>query len=115
MEDLNKKPTVFSDTIGLLDEMLNEEQKKELAETKEQDIARFHFSLGSWIRNNWIYDKGSPLGVEVRKNYPTDIDGYSAAIIKVYHRHLCNKPLNTDAELSKLISLANMQKGTYRR
>ena len=51
---MNKnKPKTKEECFALLDEMLSEEDKKALMEN--DDLFDYHFTLGLWIRNNWIY------------------------------------------------------------
>lgn len=48
-----KKPKTKEECFAQLDEMLSEEDKKALMEN--DDLFDYHFTLGLWIRNNWIY------------------------------------------------------------
>ena len=54
---MNKnKPKTKEECFAQLDEMLSEEDKKALMEN--EDLFDYHFTLGLWIRNNWIYPMG---------------------------------------------------------
>ena len=56
-------PKTKEECFALLDKELSEADKRYLIE--DEDAAMdVHFSLGMWIRNNWIY----PLGEEERNN-----------------------------------------------
>lgn len=48
-----KIPKTKEECFAQLDEMLSEEEKKALMEN--DDLFDYHFTLGLWIRNNWIY------------------------------------------------------------
>lgn len=48
-----KKTKTKEECFAQLDEMLSEEDKKALMEN--DDLFDYHFTLGLWIRNNWIY------------------------------------------------------------
>ena len=48
-----KIPKTKEECFAQLDEMLSEEDKKALMEN--DDLFDYHFTLGLWIRNNWIY------------------------------------------------------------
>ena len=48
----NKIPQTKEEAFAQLDALLSEEDKNAIVEDKVFD---FHFSLGLWIRNNWIY------------------------------------------------------------
>ena len=49
-----KIPKTKNEAFAQLDAMLSEEEKSELAMS---DPFEYHFSLGVWIRNNWIYQQ----------------------------------------------------------
>jgi len=101
--DSSNKPSTFLDTIRLLDDMLSTEQKKEVYELSESEVRhKLHFTLGLWIRNNWIYNKDCSLGVYLSENLLLDIDECSSAIIMFYHRHLHGKPLLIDQEIRRI-------------
>lgn len=59
----NKIPKTKEEAFALLDAMLSEEDKKALKE--EDDLFDYHFTLGLWIRNNWIY----PLNHDEEKSF----------------------------------------------
>ena len=49
-------PKTKEDAFAQLDAILSDEDKKMLVEA--EDLFFTHFSLGLWIRNNWIYPQG---------------------------------------------------------
>ena len=49
----NRRPQTKEECFALLDAMLSEEDKNELKNC--EDTINYHFTLGMWIRNNWIY------------------------------------------------------------
>ena len=74
-----------------LDEMLSETDKKAIAEAK--DIIEFHFTLGLWIRNNWLYDRSEEELESLSKAFGIDApyfeaDDLSSAILEAYQKHL---------------------------
>ena len=91
-------PTTAQEAFARLDALLDEEEKKRLAED-ERAVINAHFSLGMWIRNNWIY----PLNDEERRSFlkmfEDDGDEYfftlsdeiSSTIIDKYVKYLKNK------------------------
>ena len=50
---MNDKPKTKKECFAQLDEMVSDADKQAIMKTK--DLIEFHFSLGMWIRNNWIY------------------------------------------------------------
>ena len=49
-----KIPHTKQEAFAQLDAMLSEKEKNELVKS---DSIEYHFSLGMWIRNNWIYEQ----------------------------------------------------------
>lgn len=70
--------------------MLSEEDKKEMI---KGDSCEYHFLLGIWIRNNWIYEQDEEyvkllaemFGIDPELFHPDDL---SDRIIVSYQRHL---------------------------
>ena len=87
-----KIPQTKQEAFAQLDEMLSEKDKKDLV---VGDAIEFHFSLGMWIRNNWIYKQKEEDVTRLAKAFRTDYivfdpDGLSGKIIECYQRHLKN-------------------------
>ncbi len=55
---MNETPKTKQEAFAQLDEMLSEKDKNELA---NGDAIEYHFSLGMWIRNNWIYEQAKRM------------------------------------------------------
>ena len=90
-----KIPHTKQEAFAQLDEMLSEEDKGELA---NGDAIKFHFSLGLWIRNNWIYQQDEEDVNRLAKAFRTDFivfdpDSLSEKIIESYQRYLKRKSL----------------------
>lgn len=73
-----------------LDKRLSEEDKKVIL--KEEDMIEFHFSLGMWIRNTWIYgnEEGrvEALAKDLGEEIFGDADSVSSALLDGYKKHL---------------------------
>ena len=87
-----KIPQTKNEAFTQLDEMLSEKDKNELV---KGDAIEFHFSLGMWIRNNWIYEQNEEdvnrLAKAFRMDYIVfDPDSLSGKIIESYQRYLKN-------------------------
>ena len=90
-----KIPQTKNEAFALLDKMLSEKDKKEIA---NGDAIEFHFSLGMWIRNNWIYQQNEEDVNRLAKAFRTDMlffeaDSLSEKIIEYYQRYLKRKGL----------------------
>lgn len=91
---MENKPKTKKECFALLDEMLSEADKKAIVEA--EDLFEFHFTLGLWIRNNWIYEQNEEDVIRLAKAFRTemlffDADGLSEKIIEYYQRYLKRK------------------------
>ena len=88
-----KIPHTKEEAFAQLDELLSEKDKNELV---IGDAIEFHFSLGMWIRNNWVYEQDevdvTRLAKAFRMDYIVfDPDSLSGKIIESYQRYLKRK------------------------
>ena len=88
-------PKTKKECFTQLDEMLSDEKKSELVKS---DPIEYHFSLGMWIRNNWIYQQEEEDVKRLAKAFRTEIlffeaDDLSMKIIEYYQRYLKRKGL----------------------
>lgn len=88
-----KIPQTKNEAFAQLDAMLSEEDKKALA---TGDAIEFYFTLGMWIRNNWIYEQDEEVVNRLAKAFRTDMvffeaDTLSDKIIEYYQRYLKRK------------------------
>ena len=86
-------PKTKNEAFAQLDAMLSEDDKKALA---TGDAIEFHFTLGMWIRNNWIYEQDEKVVNRLAKAFRTDMvffeaDTLSGKIIEYYQRYLKRK------------------------
>ena len=90
-----KIPQTKKEAFAQLDAMLSEEDKSTIM---NGDPIEFHFSLGMWIRNNWIYEQEEEDVKRLAKAFRTDMlffeaDNLSEKIIEYYQRYLKRKGL----------------------
>ena len=88
-----KTPQTRQEAFAQLDALLSEEDKCDLA---KGDAIEFHFSLGMWIRNNWIYEQREEEVNRLAKVFRADMlffepDSLSEKIIDSYRRFLRRK------------------------
>ena len=80
-----------------LDKRLSEEDKKAILKAK--DTIEFHFSLGMWIRNTWIYGNEEERVEALAKDLGEDLwfspDDLSSAILDGYKKYLKKKAKQT--------------------
>ena len=55
-------------------------------------MSEFHFSLGMWIRNTWIYaneqERVEALAKDLGEDFFMGADFLSSTILKAYQKHL---------------------------
>ena len=90
-----KIPHTKNEAFAQLDAMLSEKEKSELAKS---DPIEYHFTLGMWIRNNWIYEQDGEDVKRLAKAFRTEMpfleaDDLSMKIIEYYQRYLKRKGL----------------------
>ena len=90
-----KIPHTKNEAFAQLDAMLSEEDKNAIM---NGDPFEFHFSLGMWIRNNWIYEQEEEDVKRLAKAFRTEMlffeaDNLSEKIIEYYQRYLRRKGL----------------------
>ena len=87
-------PSNKKECFAHLDEMLREADKKAIVEA--EDLFEFHFTLGLWIRNNWLYERNEEELESLSKAFGVDIpffaaDDLSSEILEAYKKHLKRK------------------------
>ena len=84
-------PKTAAEALKRLDKRLSDEDKKAIRES--EGMFEFHFTLGMWIRNNWIYggEKENLEALMKDLGEPEFLIGdmASSAILDAYQKHLC--------------------------
>lgn len=60
------KPATIPEAVRALRKLLPAEQLDVIRRSSVEDLIRFHFNLGSYIRNLWVHRDGSPLVTRIR-------------------------------------------------
>jgi hypothetical protein len=89
-----KIPQTKQEAFDQLDQMLTKEEKEKMISAG--DSIDYHFTLGLWIRNNWIYEQSEEdvnrLAKAFRTNYIVfDPDSLSEKLIESYQKYLKRK------------------------
>lgn len=80
---MNKSPAApktLEEAVDNVIRSLNPEEQREFALTPENELTKYHFSLGLWIRNNFeLWDESSSLVKDLKSknmfSHPDDISG----------------------------------------
>lgn len=85
-----KCPKTAAEAFTRLDKRLTKEEKQQIVDSDEMFV--FHFGLGMWIRNNWIYTGERENLESLMKDLgePEFLSGdmASSAILDAYQKHL---------------------------
>jgi hypothetical protein len=84
--------TPLDSTLAALDTLLTPEQRDTIRLCTENCVARFHFGLGMWIRNEFGLWGGSRLQEYFLSLGVTHPDNMSHVIIDAYWHHLNHVP-----------------------
>ena len=61
-----EKPRTVPEAVQALRVLLPDDQLAVIRRSAPDELIRFHFNLGSYIRNLWVHRDGSPLATRVR-------------------------------------------------
>ena len=89
-KDFERKdiPANLNECYTKLDNILNNREKRKIKNTSKDDLIDYHFSLGLWIRNNWIRPSNSRIKNVFLEKGIKDPDTMSTEIIEGYHNYL---------------------------
>lgn len=97
-------PVDEKDAFQELERLGNKKGLEKFKNAPEDSIRRrLHFGLGGWMMQNWQLYKGSRLSYYLNRRgltFPDDIVEY---LIISFHRHLNDKPLNSEALIDSFI------------
>jgi len=91
-------PATLDECYKALDKELDTKTKNAIKKSSVEDLIEYHFSLGLWIRNNWIYpanNKIEKVFLDAGFDHPDDM---SSEIIIGYHYYLNNLPYEIKAK-----------------
>lgn len=86
-------PKTAAEAFKRLDKRLTHEEKQQIKEA--EDVIEFHFGLGLWIRNYWIYtgerENVESLMADLGEELFLEADSASSTILEAYQKHLKGK------------------------
>ena len=92
-------PTDLEDCFKELKKMLPAELVSKMKSGTEKNMIKYHFGLGTWMRNNWGLWSGSRLRDYFKKLGLSHPDDMSSVVLNSFWRHLNNKPLKVDEQV----------------
>jgi hypothetical protein len=93
-------PKDLGDCFKQIDSFWNDSTKMKAKSWSEKDfIAKTHFGLGLWMRNNWQLWGGSRLSKYFNDMGIYDAENMSGVILKTYHRYLTDKNFRLEKQI----------------
>jgi len=92
-------PTDLDDCFSEMKKMLPAETVEKMKAGPEKDMIKYHFGLGTWMRNNWGLWGGSRLRDYFNKLGLHHPDDMSSVVLYSFWRHLNGKPLKVDEQV----------------
>jgi len=96
-QKVNGPPKDLSEAINYFDKKWDNQEKVEFI---KDSLKNSYFTIGRWIRNNWIYGGRDSILVEYFKKlgifHPDDMSGI---ILTSLYRTLTNKPIDLDNQV----------------
>jgi len=81
-------PATLEECYKALDEKLDKKTKDAIRKSSVEGLGEYHFGVGLWIRNTWIYPANDRIDKVFRDAGITDPDEMSYEIILGYHYYL---------------------------
>ena len=100
---LEPVPTTLDECFTALEKVGTPEDRDALKHATERELARYHLSLGMWMRNTWGLWGGSPLAQYFRGLGLRHPDDMSGVILRTYWRHINGKPLELEREVAEKV------------
>ena len=94
-------PKDLDDCFVELKKMLPQKIQQAMQATTEDNMIYYHDGLGRWLRNNWGLWGGSQLSEYFEKQGLFHPDDMSGLILTTFWRHLHNKPLEVEKEITR--------------
>jgi hypothetical protein len=102
-------PSNLEECFVALEKILSPEQLHQLRTCKKEDLALYHFGLGTWMRNTWRLWHNTPLAQDLVKRgvkHPDDMSGF---ILEAFHKHLQSikeiKKTDADSKLEGIVGI----------
>lgn len=97
----NNIPKTKEECFAQIDALLSEEDKKVLKNS--EDIFDYHFSLGMWIRNNWIYPMSDEELQSLMKQFVDEDDNSPFGIMFIHPDEMSSAIIDKYVEYLKKI------------
>lgn len=90
------QPKSLRDAVMLLKRLLRSDELAVIKNSKQSELARFHFNHGEYIRNLWVHRGGSPVtqSITAAGGSVGQGDEFSQLVIEALWHDLNNHPFD---------------------
>lgn len=104
---LFEKPCNLAEAVELLRHLLRPEELAVVKDSRVEDLARFHFNHGEYVRNLWVHRGGSPLTerIEAAGGRIGTGDDFSQLVLEALWHDLNGRPydVSTSPHLQRIL------------
>jgi hypothetical protein len=94
-------PLTLEEAHGLLDQMLNADDKKLLKEGTDATLEKYYYELNRYISNTWLIQPVAPLKEYFLQKGISDIERMVRIIINSYHQYLNGRTIQIGDDAKK--------------
>jgi hypothetical protein len=91
-------PRDLDDALIEMDRIMGSSGRADVLKIKEDEMVAYHYSIGLWMRNNWLRHH-SRLGQYFRQLGIYEYDDMSGIILNSYWRQLHGKPIDLNGQV----------------
>jgi hypothetical protein len=103
-------PKDFEDAFVELRRLSSAEDLRKFKSQPEEEVCRrLHFGLGRWMMVNWSFYAGSRYSHFLRQQGVTYPDDMAHLTLRLFHRHLNEKPLDVDNMIKEVLESRQMK------
>jgi hypothetical protein len=97
-------PATLADCLRTLEQILPADLQVKMRSGREEDMVHYHFSVGRWLRNEWINGlEDKPLRRWFETNHQVRFsEDMSGIVLTSFWRHLNDRPLDVEGQVREL-------------
>jgi hypothetical protein len=92
-------PRALRHRFFVLDRLLSLAEREEVRQSREDDLFEYHFSLGTFVRNRFIFSRPKSALAKLARRATHD-DTVSSIVLRCYRRHLRGEALQFGEQMN---------------
>jgi hypothetical protein len=96
---IDHKPATLCEAVAMMRRLLRPEELEVVRRSKVEDLARFHFNHGEFVRNLWVHRGGSPLTDRISEagGEVANGDDFSQLVLEALWHDLNDRPYDVSS------------------